>query len=127
MEFVHVAMLILPYLFLGMPGALHLRDSAELITILKRQRDNKKLYGAICAAPAVVLASHGLLEGKVATCYPATKFQNDLPMLQDDNVVICENVITSKGPGTALAFSLKLVEIIEGKSKADAIAKEMIA
>lgn len=29
---------------------------------------------AICAAPAVVLASHGLLDGKKATCYPAPPF-----------------------------------------------------
>ena len=30
--------------------------------------------GAICAAPAVVFASHKLLDNKISTCYPATKF-----------------------------------------------------
>ena len=38
----------------GMPGAEHLRDSKDLQRILKRQKKEGKLYGAICAAPAVV-------------------------------------------------------------------------
>lgn len=33
----------------GMPGAEHLRDSTELINLLKRQQTAGKLYGAICA------------------------------------------------------------------------------
>ena len=48
----------------GIPGAEHLRDSAELIGILRRQRDKDRLYGAICASPAVVLEHHGLLAGQ---------------------------------------------------------------
>jgi protein deglycase len=114
-------------IYKGMPGANHLRDSPELISLLQQQKSSNKLYGAICAAPAVVLATHGLLDGHVATCYPASKFLSDLPQLQDGDVVVSGNVITSRGPGTALAFSLKLVELLAGKSRADAIAKEMIA
>ena len=38
----------------GIPGAEHLRDSAALVGILRRQRETKRLYGAICASPAVV-------------------------------------------------------------------------
>lgn len=41
----------------------------------KKQNSEGRIVGAICAAPAVVLASHGLLEGKQATCYPASVFQ----------------------------------------------------
>jgi hypothetical protein len=29
---------------------------------------------AVCASPAVVLQTHGILEGKRATCYPADRF-----------------------------------------------------
>jgi len=39
--------------------------------------------GAICAAPAVVLASHKLLDNKIATCYPATKF---ISMIEKGNM-----------------------------------------
>jgi 4-methyl-5(b-hydroxyethyl)-thiazole monophosphate biosynthesis len=54
----------------GIPGAEHLRDAEALIDILKRQREKRRLYGAICASPAVVLEHHGLLAGHQATCHP---------------------------------------------------------
>ena len=50
----------------GMPGAAHLRDSETLKSILEKQKGAGKPYGAICAAPAVVLASHGLVDEKVS-------------------------------------------------------------
>jgi protein deglycase len=49
----------------GMPGATHLRDSVTLKGILEKQKAAGKPYGAICAAPAVVLATHGLVDEKV--------------------------------------------------------------
>ena len=51
-------------------GAEHLRDSAVLITMLKKQAEASKLYAAVCAAPAVVLEASGLLKGHVATAHP---------------------------------------------------------
>ena len=51
----------------GMPGAEHLRDSAPLVEMLKKQKDAGRLYAAICASPAVVFQHHGLLEGVRAT------------------------------------------------------------
>ena len=45
----------------GMPGAMNLRDSVSLRTLLTKQSDDNKLIGAICASPAVILAHHGLI------------------------------------------------------------------
>lgn len=59
----------------GMPGANHLRDSEALSVLLEKQKKEGKPYAAICAAPAVVLASKGLIEGDGATCYPAPAFR----------------------------------------------------
>ncbi len=72
----------------GIPGAEHLRDSAELIGILKRQRDKARLYGAICASPAVVLEYHGLLAGHQATCHPGFVDQLTTTDRIDDRVVM---------------------------------------
>src|SRR4030042_1274503 len=36
----------------GMPGAEHLRDSAELIGLLRKQKQAGRFYAAICASPA---------------------------------------------------------------------------
>ena len=59
----------------GMPGAEHLRDSAELIEMLKKQKQAGRLYAAICASPAVVLQHHGLMEKVRATCFPGLQKQ----------------------------------------------------
>lgn len=89
----------------GMPGAEHLRDSAALISILEKQKVAGKSYAAICASPAVVLASKGLL-GEGATCYPAPGLLSKMTSPVDDDVVVQGNVITSKGPGTSIKFAI---------------------
>ena len=43
-----------------------MRDSALLKQMLEAQQAADKPYGAICASPAVVLESHGLLKGETA-------------------------------------------------------------
>lgn len=101
----------------GVPGVENMRDSEGLIQILKNQNNLGKLYGGICAAPAIVLQTHGLLEGKIATCHPgfATQLQN-----RDSSgakVIIDGNCITSRGAGTAVDFALVLVEQLFGNQK----------
>lgn len=59
----------------GMPGAQHLAKSAALTQILLAQYKSKRLLGAICASPAVVLAPLGILKNKRATGYPADAFK----------------------------------------------------
>lgn len=51
-----------------MPGSARLRDCEVLQKIMSKQAEEKRLYGAICAAPAVTLKPWGLLKKKqVAT------------------------------------------------------------
>jgi len=109
----------------GMPGAEYLRDSAPLISILENQKASGKLYAAICAAPAIVLASKGLI-GEGATCYPAPGLLEKMPAPVSVDVVVQGNVVTSKGPGTALKFAIALGEQLYGAEKAKAIADEML-
>lgn len=109
----------------GMPGAEHLRDSDALISILQKQKKQGKLLGAICASPAVVLASKGLAEEGM-TCYPAPAFRSALVNPVDDEVVVIGNLTTSKGPGTSIKFALTLGEHLYGKEKADEVARAML-
>jgi 4-methyl-5(b-hydroxyethyl)-thiazole monophosphate biosynthesis len=107
----------------GMPGAEHLGDCGVLIDMLKDQKQAGRLYAAICAAPAIALAPHGLLDGKIATCYPS--FRDQLPNASkaDLTVVVDENCITSQGPGTAMEFALELVAELFDLSKARQVAE----
>ena len=110
----------------GMPGAEHLRDSKELTAILKDQRDQGRLYGAICAAPAVVLKHHGLLDQIRATCHPSFVSKLENIDMVEARVVVDGTCVTSRGPGTALEFALKLVELLYGADKAKEVAEPMV-
>ena len=102
----------------GMPGAEHLRDSKELELMLRRQSDENRLFAAICASPAVVLLHHGLLGRRRATCHPNFAERLNNTEAVESRVVVDGNCITSRGPGTALEFALKLVELLFGQAKA---------
>ncbi len=108
----------------GMPGAEHLRDCDPLIAQLKKQIAAGRLVGAICAAPYVVLHHHGFLKECKKTAYPnmISKMENGV----DEKVVVDKNCITSQGPGTALLFAVKLIELLFDKSKAKEIAKDLL-
>lgn len=110
----------------GVPGAEHLRDSRILKAMLERQQREGRAYAAICAAPALVLESHGLLKGRRSTCHPS--FEDRLANREavSSRVVTDGPVTTSRGPGTALEFALELVDRLFGPEKAEAVAAPML-
>ena len=110
----------------GIPGAEHLRDCPELLDLLRKQEAGNRLYGAICAAPAVVLEHHGLLHGRQATAHPAFSGSLHNQELVDSRVVVDGNCITSRGPGTAIEFALQLVAELFGEEKAREVAAPMV-
>lgn len=110
----------------GLPGAENLRDSDTLKQILIEQARGERWFGAICASPAYVLATHGLLDNRRATCYPA--FQTQIPDRTQAELRVVQdgNCITSQGPGTAMAFALTWVEKLRNARQADRIAEAML-
>lgn len=108
----------------GMPGAKTIGECEPFIALLKRHAEANKLYGAICAAPAVALLPNGLLPAGEATCHPG--FADKLPNCSEKRVVHNGQVVTSRGPGTAIEFALKLVELLVDEEKAKAVAGPML-
>ncbi|HYP67918.1 MAG TPA: DJ-1 family glyoxalase III [Thiobacillaceae bacterium] len=102
----------------GMPGAEHLREDSRVQALLKKLAASGKYTAAICAAP-MALAEAGLLSGRKATGYPGMLEKLGLPdvELQNQAVVRDGKVITSRGPGTAMDFTLELIEILAGRGK----------
>ncbi len=102
----------------GLPGADYLNNDARIQQLLQSMAKNNKYTAAICAAPKV-LATAGLLEGKRATAFPGVLEKLQLPAttLESAAVVKDGNVITSRGPGTAMDFALTLIELLAGKPK----------
>ena len=110
----------------GMPGAEHLRDCQQLQKMLADQKNNNRLYAAICASPAVALGSHGLLDDKKATCHPALADKLKCLEKVDARVVTDDNCITSGGPGTAIEFAIELVRLLFDAERAAAVAGPML-
>jgi len=100
----------------GLPGADYLDQDPRIQMLLKNMITTGKPVAAICAAPKV-LATAGLLENKSATSYPGVLDTMDLPGTNytGDAVTKDGNVITSRGPGTAMDFALALIEELAGK------------
>lgn len=111
----------------GMPGAQRLAESDELRKLVGEMGKNGGLVAAICAAPAVALSEWGVLDGKRATCYPAEAFREKVKDLGEGDVVRDEGLVTGTGPGTALKWSLEVVEVLYGKEMAEKLAGEMLA
>ena len=106
-------MIVLPG---GMPGSAHLRDNEQLVSELQRFEETGKKVAAICAAP-IALNRAGLLEGRNFTCYDGVQEQIADGHYHKETIVVDGNIITSRGPATALAFAYHLVEILGGDAE----------
>uniref|UniRef100_A0A914XMG2 DJ-1/PfpI domain-containing protein n=1 Tax=Plectus sambesii TaxID=2011161 RepID=A0A914XMG2_9BILA len=95
--------------------------------ILQAQYKAKKLIAAICGAP-IVLNAHKIAPGCEVTSFPKVKDKmiKGGYKYSENNVVLCDNVLTSRGPGTAPEFALKIVELLVGEQKAREIKEELL-
>ena len=80
---------------------------------------------AICAAPSI-LGENRILEGKRATCYPGFENQLKGANYTDKALVIDGNIITSKGPATAMLFSIALLEVMTNTQTAAKVAQGLL-
>ena len=108
----------------GEGGAQRLAECKPLIAKLSAQRVAHRWYGAVCAAPALTLSPHGLLDGKQATCHPL--FRERLLHFVDRPVVIDGHCMTSQGPGTTMEFALTWVEKLAGDAERKRICAAML-
>lgn len=112
-------MLVLPG---GLPGADHLNDDKRIQAIVKEFAEKNKYLAAICAAPRV-FATAGVLEGKHVTSFPGAldNFPVNNMVYEEKAVVVDGKIITSRGPGTAMDFTLTLIDLLLGKEKRDEV------
>lgn len=106
----------------GQPGATNLEQDTRVRGLLQRMANDGRTVAAICAAPKV-LAAAGLLDGKRATCYRGAIEPAQFPKvkLESRAVVADGNIVTSRGPGTAMDFALELVLMLVGREARDRV------
>lgn len=108
-------MLVLPG---GQPGTDNLNRDKRIHTLVVAMQEKNKFIGAICAAPKV-LATAGLLNHRRATSFPGSLdgVKTTGMTYLEESVVRDGNIVTSRGPGTAMDFALTLIEMLSGKAK----------
>lgn len=111
---------------LGGDGAMQLKDDPRLRRIIVEMADKGAFLAAICRGP-VVLAAAGVLDGKRVTSSPSTRDDLAGATYVEDRVVVDGRVITSRLPGTAMEFALKLVEVLCGERHANYVGTAVAA
>ena len=100
-------------------------DVTTMSRTLDRMAETGGWMAAICAAP-LVLGRRGLTGGKRVTCYPAMEKEIQGAVITRAPVTVDGNLITSRGVGTAIDFALELIQILEGRAKAEEIAESIV-
>ena len=108
----------------GLSGTKNLERSQVVQKAIDYMSEKEQWLAAICAAPSV-LGRKGVLNGKTVTAYPGYEDQLMGANYTGSEVEVDGKIITGKGAGTAMSFSLKLVECLLSKERADEVGSEM--
>jgi 4-methyl-5(b-hydroxyethyl)-thiazole monophosphate biosynthesis len=108
----------------GMPGSENLKNNSAVISLIQKIHSSGGIIAAICAAP-LVLGHAGLLKNKNATCFPGFEATMKGAQCRNEPVVVDGNIVTGRGPGSAIPFALKLVELMKDKKTADNLKEGM--
>lgn len=116
----HFDLLLIP----GGPGVANLRKDQRAATLAREFHRAGKFVAAICAAP-LVLNDADLLENANFTAHDSTR--DALPDACDARVVIDGPIITARGAGTSLDFSLAIITVLLGQTVATEVATAILA
>jgi protein deglycase len=116
-------MIVLPG---GWGGTKALAQDENVQNLLKAMDADGKHIGAICAAPFALDRAGVLKEGY--TCYPSVESEIKTAGYTPTHAVVeSGNVITSRGPGTAICFGLAIVQKLCGNETYEALRGGLLA
>lgn len=110
----------------GFPGFVNLGQDDRIMSMIQEMNRAGRCIAAICGAPSVLIRA-GVLEGRRATAHPSGREEMMAHAEYcEDSVVVDGNIITSRGPGTAMQFALKLVEVLAGPKRRREVQTEVL-
>lgn len=112
----------------GLKGAECFRDSPLLVETVRQFHLSGRIVATICAAAGTVLVAHELFPIGNMTGYPGLKDSIPEDQWQDKRVVWDPrvNLLTSQGPGTAIDFGLKIIDLLVGREKAHEVSQQLV-
>lgn len=123
----------------GLNGTKNLAACTKAQNFITKMWQENKLVCAICAAPVIVLSPLGILKNKNFTCYPT--MENEFSEYagenweekvsgsthKEENVVIDNNLITSRGAGTSLDFAFAIITALCDADTMEKVKKSIVA
>lgn len=121
---------------LAIPGGAEIAGFFEdayderFLELIKEFDKKGKIIASICVA-ALPIGKSGVLNGRKATTWDLNegKRRKELTefgaLVEDKQIVIDKNIITSTGPATGLDVAFKLVEMLTNKQNVDEIKTNM--
>ncbi|CAO1613219.1 unnamed protein product [Parajaminaea phylloscopi] len=96
----------------GVVASRYLASREDVLDIVRHHHAAGKLTAFLCAGPLVAKAA-GIHRGKRITSNPFLKedFTQDY-LYSEDRVVIDDNVVSSRGPGTAFEFAFAILSVL---------------
>lgn len=112
----------------GLKGAECFRDSPLLVETVRQFHLSGRIVAAICAAAGTVLVPHEIFPIGNMTGFPDLKETIPEDQWQDKRVVWDPRVklLTSQGPGTAIDFGLKIIDLLVGREKAHEVSQQLV-
>ncbi len=110
----------------GMPGSKNLKESIRVVELVKEYYASGKIVAAICAAP-IVLSKAEIVDGKMITSYPGYREELGNCIYEENKIVVTDgNIITSRGPATAISFALEIITRLGYEEEAKSIKEGML-
>lgn len=110
----------------GIPGAPNLAAHEELCEVLSERDERGGKIAAICASPAMVLGTLGILYGREAVCYPGLEDTVEGVNWAQTLVAVDGHIVTGRGPAAAAPFALAIVAETLGQAAAAQVATGML-
>ncbi|MHC5229200.1 DJ-1 family glyoxalase III [Enterococcus sp. LJL99] len=95
----------------GRPGGENLRNSVDVLNLVKYFNENNKYLAAMCSG-TVVLSEADVIKGKMVTGYTGYADKLVGGIFKDEVVVFDQNIITSQGPATPYPFAYRIAEVL---------------
>jgi protein DJ-1 len=110
----------------GLGGAKTMSSHQQVLSLIRSYYDSGRLVASICAGPTV-LAAAGIAHNAQITSYPSVRSKLDKDyQYREDDVVQDKNLITSRGPGTAMAFALAIARYLVGDQTTNTVAEQIL-
>lgn len=112
----------------GLKGTECFRDSPMLVETVRQFHLSGRIVAAICAAAGTVLVPHELFPIANMTGFPGLKETIPEAQWQDKRIVWDPrvNLLTSQGPGTAIDFALKIIDLLVSREKAHEVSQQLV-